>query len=731
MTATLPTSDLTHVRFDVSADGIATALIDRQGERMNTLGPDVMIDFERVVARCESDDAIKALVVGSGKPGSFVAGADIRWLHSLEDAGEALSLLSEAHQVFARLEALHTSGKPVVAAIHGACLGGGLELAMACGMRIASDDEKATQFGQPEVKLGVLPGAGGTQRLPRLIGIARALDLMMTGRSIRPRSALKMGLVDETCPKEVLLDIATRRARDAIGQPASERHGAFDALKTWLSPKHLQELALEENPLGRRVLFSKAEEQMLETTKGNYPAPKAILDVVRTGAEDGTEAGYAAELAAFARLVVSPEADALMGIFLDGQALKKDSGIDGDASPHEVEKVGVLGGGLMGGGIAAINTTKAGVRTRIKEVDAAGVQRGLSYVGKTVAGQVKKRRMSSRDAAKLMQRVTGSTDYRGFGDIDLVIEAVFEDLDLKHSVMQDVEGVIRPDAIFASNTSSIPITQIAAASSRPEHVIGMHYFSPVEKMPLLEIIVTDQTAPWVTATCVEFGKRQGKTVIVVNDGPGFYTTRILGPYMNEVGFLLTEGVRIEDIDSAMVDWGFPVGPVTLMDEVGIDVGAKIVTIMQQAFGERMAPPESFALLTADDRAGRKNGRGFYKYAEGKKGDVDRSVYEVLGVTASKSVDTQEIKDRLSALFVNEAVRCLEEGILRSARDGDIGAVYGLGFPPFRGGPFTYIDRYGAARLVELLEGFAVRFGDRYAPADLLKTHAADGDPFRS
>ncbi len=731
MTATLPDRDLDHVHLTIDEDGVATALIDRQGESMNTLGPDVAMDLEAVVSRAESDDAVKALVIGSAKPGNFVAGADIRWLAQLDDAAEALTLLSGAHDVFKRIERLHRSGTPVVAAIHGACLGGGLELAMACGVRIASDDAENTMLGQPEVKLGLIPGAGGTQRLPQLVGIATALDLMLTGRSVRPKSAQKMGLVDELCPKEVLLAVAQTRAREAIGRRANGG-GALGTLKSWLSPKHLQELALEENPLGRKVLFSKAEEQMLAQTKGNYPAPKAILEVVRTGVDKGEEAGYAAELAAFADLVVSPEAKALIRIFLDGQALKKDAGVDVDVAPRPVTKVGVLGGGLMGGGIAAINTTKAGVRTRIKEIDEAGVGRGLAYVGKVIDGQVTKRRMPQRTAATLMQKVTGSVDYRGFADVDLVIEAVFEDLELKHSVLQDVEGVVRDDAIFASNTSSIPITDIAAASQRPGQVIGMHYFSPVEKMPLLEIIVTDRTEPWVTATCVDFGKRQGKTVIVVNDGPGFYTTRILGPYMNEVGHLLLEGVRIEDIDRAMVEWGFPVGPVTLMDEVGIDTGQKIVKIMHAAFGDRMAPPDSFAKLSADDRAGRKNRRGFYLYDdEGAKGDVDSSVYELLGVERRVRVDREAIQHRLAALFVNEAVRCLEEGILRSPRDGDMGAVYGLGFPPFRGGPFTFVDRFGAQRLVELLQRLDAEHGDRYTPADLLRSHAESGEPFRT
>ncbi len=732
MTTTVPQLKLENIHFSVDDAGVATALLDRTGEPLNTLGPEILLDVERVVDLVETDDTITALVIGSAKRDNFIAGADIRWLSELDDPATALELLGKAHQVLQRIEDLHRDqGKPVVAAIHGPCLGGGLEVAMACGMRIATDDERKTQLGQPEVKLGIMPGAGGTQRLPRLVGIAASLDLMLTGRSLRPKRALKMGLVDEICPQTSLLEVAQARAAAAVGQGSQSGGGAVARLKTWLSPQHLQELALEENPIGRKVLFNKATEQMMKETRGNYPAPKSILRAVRVGIDDGIEAGYATELEEFSKLVVSSEAAALMRIFFDSNELKRDTGVDGETKPRAVNKVGVIGGGLMGGGIAAVNTTNAGVRSRIKEVDDAGVQRGLSYVGNYVDGRVKRKRIAARDGARLMQLVTGSTTYAGFGDVDLVIEAVFEDLSLKHSVLQDVEGVIGAEAIFASNTSSIPISDIATVSARPENVIGMHYFSPVEKMPLLEVIVTETTADWVTATCVAFGKKQGKTVIVVNDGPGFYTTRILGPYMNEIGHLLEEGVRIEAIDRAMTNWGFPVGPVTLMDEVGIDVGAKITKIMQEAFGDRMTPPAAFARLNEDDRKGRKNGRGFYTYENGKKSGVDRSVYEAMGVQPAIKLADRTIQDRLALLLVNEAVRCLEEGILRSARDGDIGAVFGLGFPPFRGGPFTYVDTVGVDDVVTRLDNLAKVHGDRYAAADLLRRHATEGTQFRA
>ncbi|NNF68867.1 MAG: fatty acid oxidation complex subunit alpha FadJ [Acidimicrobiia bacterium] len=732
MTTTAPDLELTHFEYSVDDDGVALVLIDRDGEAMNTMSPDLMMDADSVIERIENDPDVVAVVLGSAKPDNFLAGADIRWFQSLTDAETAAEMLTQGQEVINRLENLHKErGKPVVAAIHGPCLGGGMELALACSMRIASDDEGKTQLGQPEVQLGLLPGAGGTQRLPRLVGVATALDLVLTGRPVRPRKARKMGLVDEVCPVEVLLDVARRRALDAVGTLGSEPgDGAVAGLKGLLSPERIQQLALEENPLGRKVLFQKAEQQMLETTKGNYPAPKEILQAVKVGMEQGLEAGLAFEAEAFGRLVVTPESKALRSVFFASQDLKKETWVPDGVEPVTVRKVGVIGGGLMGGGIATVTATKANTSTRIKEVDDAGAARGLGYVDTYLRGQVKRRRMTPREAERVMHLVTGTVDYAGFGNVDLVIEAVFEDLALKHAILADVEAATDEATIFATNTSSIPIADIAAAAKRPENVIGMHYFSPADKMPLLEIITTDRTADRVTATCVEFGKRQGKTVIVVNDGTGFYANRALAPYMNEVGYLLAEGVDIEHIDDTMVQWGFPVGPVTLIDEVGIDVAVKVGEIMVGAFGDRMTPAEGLDKMIADDRMGRKNERGFYRYEKGKKTEVDESVYSVLGVTPSTSMPTGEIEDRLSLQFINEAARCLEDGVLRSARDGDIGAIFGFGFPPFTGGPFMLVDRLGAAEVVKRMERLAETHGDRFQPAQILVDHAESGEPVR-
>jgi 3-hydroxyacyl-CoA dehydrogenase/enoyl-CoA hydratase/3-hydroxybutyryl-CoA epimerase len=385
----------------------------------------------------------------------------------------------------------------------------------------------------------------------------------------------------------------------------------------------------------------------------------------------------------------------------------------------------------MGGGIAAVSTFRAKKNVRIKEVDNSGVGRGLGYVHRFVSKQAKRRRMSPFEVDQILNRVTGSSTWAGFANSDIIIEAVFEDLDLKRSIVKEVEAVVSEKTIFASNTSTLPITKIAEASERPENIVGMHYFSPVERMPLLEVITTEMTADWVTATAVQLGKDQGKTVIVVNDGTGFYTSRLLGPYLNEAAFLLEEGASVEAIDMAMESWGFPVGPLLLTDEVGIDVGTHVAIILHDAFGDRMKGPDMMAGLIEDDRKGRKNGRGFYKYTDGERSGVDPTVYHALGLGERVPVSKKDVTERMFLAFINEAALCLQEGILRSARDGDIGAVFGLGYPPFKGGPFWTIDQMGAEVVVTKLEKLEARFGGRFAPAQIIKDHAEAGTGFRA
>ena len=642
-----------------------------------------------------------------------------------ETPDDAIEGLKAIHGIFQRIEDLHRTGaKPVVAAIDGACLGGGLELALTASMRICTNSP-GTQLGQPEVQLGVIPAAGGTQRLPSLIGLAAGLEMIVGGRPARHHKARKLGLVDEVVPPQVLLDVARTRALEAVDADATPDRGLG------LSTDALQRLALERNPAGRNFVFKKATEAMLEATGGHYPAPKRAIEAIRIGVDQGREAGFAAEIRFFAELVFTPESEALRSIFFATNELKADRGVDSDAEPKAVHHVAVIGGGLMGGGIAAVSAINEGATVRIKEVDTPGVERGLAYVGKVLGKRAKRRRMSEFEVDRIRHRITGTTTWRGFGNTDIAIEAVFENLELKQSIVRDVEAATPADTIFASNTSSLPIADIAAASSRPETVVGMHYFSPVDKMPLLEVVRTDETADWVTATAVQVGKEQGKTVIVVNDGTGFYTTRILGPYSNEAQYLLADGAAIEDIDGAMTDWGFPVGPLLLGDEVGLDVGAHISVILLDAFGDRMAGPPMMQGLVDDDRKGRKNGRGFYRYDKGERGGVDETVYDALGLPRERvPMDRSAMAERMYLAFINESARCLEEGILRSARDGDIGAVFGVGYPPFRGGPFWTVDTMGASVVVDRLETLMAEHGERFEPAGILVDAAKQGTKFR-
>ncbi|MDJ0790584.1 MAG: fatty acid oxidation complex subunit alpha FadJ [Acidimicrobiia bacterium] len=715
------TYDNFHV--DIDESGVATVLMDRRGESMNTLGVELLQELDTVIDRLEADD-VRAVVLGSAKK-DFLAGADIRMFADFKTPDDAITGLQEIHRIFNRIEALSAeAGKPVVMAIHGACLGGGLELALTGSMRVCTSSAK-TQLGQPEVQLGLIPGAGGTQRLPALVGLAAGLEMVVGGRPARHRKARKIGLVDEVVPPEVLLEVAKRRAIEAIDAAPSDRVIALN-----VSTSNLQRLALEKNPAGRKVLFKKAWDTMMKETKGHYPAPKRAIEAVQIGVDQGREAGVAAEIRFFAELVFTTESHALRSIFFATQELKADTGVDSRARAKDVDRVAVLGGGLMGGGIAAVTGINAGKNVRIKEVDNAGVGRGLAHANKLIAKRAKRRRMSDFEVDQVRYRFTGSTTWDGFENTDLVIEAVFENLELKQSLLKEVEAMTDDDTIFASNTSSIPIADIAAASSRPHTVVGMHYFSPVEKMPLLEVIVTDDTADWVTATAVQVGKEQGKTVIVVHDGPGFYTSRVLAPFSVEAGYLLEEGASVEAIDTAITDWGFPVGPLLLGDEVGLDVAAHVAHIMRDAFGPRLTGPDIMEALVEDGRKGRKNGRGFYLYENGERGGVDDSVYEVMGLGERSTIPKDEIQERIVLAFINEAARCLEDGVLRSPRDGDIGAVFGVGYPPFRGGPFLTIDEMGMATVVERLEALEALHGERFAPAQILKDHAEAGETFR-
>jgi 3-hydroxyacyl-CoA dehydrogenase/enoyl-CoA hydratase/3-hydroxybutyryl-CoA epimerase len=700
-------------------DGIAVITLDVPNAPVNTFARVVREEFVTVLDRLERDQSIRAAVIRSGKSDVWVAGADIEEFLEIETASQAEAMSRDGHALLERLEKLRT---PVVAAIHGACLGGGLEAAIACAYRVASDAPK-TVFALPEVQIGLIPGAGGTQRLPRLIGLEAALDMILTGRNVRAKKALQVGLVHELVHPAILDDIAIARAR-ALAEGTIRR----DAPVGPHGPRHL---LLDENRVGRAIVLRQAREKVLARTRGHYPAPLAALDAVATGYTQGPERGFREESRLFGELAVSEVSRQLVFLFFATAALKKDPGVAEPAPPPvPVRKLAILGAGFMGAGIASIAAPQ-GTLIRLKDADHARVGKGLASVREVLRDRLTKKQITRQQFEDYMALVGATIDYSGFSSVDLVIEAVFEDLAVKQRVLDETEAVTRPDAIFASNTSTIPIANIAEASQRPERVIGMHFFSPVPKMPLLEVIVTPETAREVTTTVVAYGRALGKTVIVVNDAPGFFANRILAPYINEAGLLLDEGVAIEAVDRALVEFGFPVGPITLIDEVGLDIAGKSGAIMLEAFGSRMAPSQSLQRVVGAGRTGRKGKKGFYRYDDtGKKGGVDPSVYDLMPTGARRTeVPADEIQRRCVLAMVNEAARCLQEGILRSARDGDVGAVFGIGFPPFRGGPFRYVDSLGPERVVRALEGLNADRAPRFAPAQILIEMAREGRRF--
>jgi 3-hydroxyacyl-CoA dehydrogenase/enoyl-CoA hydratase/3-hydroxybutyryl-CoA epimerase len=693
-------------------NGIAHLIMDVKGDTMNTLKAEFGEEVSQMLKEIRQDQTIKGIVLISGKADSFVAGADVHMLANCTSASEATTLSRQGQIIFDQLENLSI---PVVAAVHGACLGGGLELAMACHAIVCSDSPK-TALGLPEVQLGLLPGGGGTQRLPKRVGIQKALDMMLTGKQLRAKQALKAGLVSDVVPNSVLIQTAEKLALSGKVKPKARKLSVMDKL-------------LEGNGLGRSILFSKATKMVLSQTKGNYPAPLKIIDCIRASAEQAPSKGYQLEADHFGQLVMSDVSAQLRQLFFATTDMKKEQGVEG-VSPEKITKAAVLGGGLMGGGIAFVTATKAKLPVRIKDISHQGISYALKYGYDLLNKKVKRRFMRHSEMQSQLALITGTTEYTGFGDVDIVVEAVFEDLTLKQNMVADIESHCKETTIFASNTSSLPIGQIAEKALRPENVIGLHYFSPVDKMPLAEIIAHEKTSDQTISTTVAFAKKQGKTPIVVKDKAGFYVNRILAPYMNEAAILLLEGCSIEALDKAVVKFGFPVGPMQLLDEVGIDVGSKIGPILQAELGDRFLPPAAFSKLIEDGRLGKKSKKGFYQYnTNSKKKLVDESVYTLLGLQVSNTNVTEAQVERCVYMMLNEAARCLDEGIVRNARDGDIGAIFGIGFPPFLGGPFQYMDKIGAVTIVSKLNQWQAEFGERFTPCDALVKMAEQGERF--
>jgi 3-hydroxyacyl-CoA dehydrogenase/enoyl-CoA hydratase/3-hydroxybutyryl-CoA epimerase len=688
--------------FSIEREGdLAILWFDLPGEKVNKFSSAILRELASVLDTIAASDA-KKLIIASRKRGIFIAGADITEFTTVSGIDDAKAFVKLGQQVFTKLQSLKQT---TVAAIDGVCLGGGCELALSCDWRVMSDSPRA-QIGLPEVKLGIFPAWGGTSKLPRLIGLPAALDMILNGKAFDGKRAKRAGLVDEVVEPGIVLQVAKKFADR--GKRKGGRRTKF---------------YVEGNPLARNVIFGKARKAVLQQTKGHYPAPLKAIEVMEYAMSAGVERGMQREADEAASLVNNDVAKNLVQLFFLMEESKKDPFA---AQPRDVSYVGVLGAGVMGGGIAQIVADKTDAEVRMRDINWNAIAGGMKAAAKVWRRKVERRSMTRGEMARRLARITGATDWSGFQRADVVIEAVVESIPIKRQVLAEFESIAKPDAIFATNTSTIPITQIAAEAKRPENVVGMHFFNPVDRMPLVEIIRGKKTSEVAMVTTAALARKLGKTVVYCNDGPGFVVNRILGPYMNESGFLLEEGNSIESLDKAMVDFGMPMGPMALLDEVGIDVAAKVAGILTEAFGARMQKSAVVEKLYADGRHGKKNGKGLYVYEDGKRKGPDSSVYKVLGIRSPKPADEKAVVERMVLAMINEASLILHEKIVASAAELDLAMIMGTGFPPFRGGLLRYADSLGVPYIVSRLDELSSSVGPRFRPNEPLK-RLADRD----
>lgn len=752
-------------------DRVAILTLDRPGARHVTVDPEFAAELDDALTHLEVDTTVDAVVLRSEKFGSFCAGVNLDFVRRMSFATIAEGFASSVARAFQRLSRL---GKPVVACVEGLALGFGFEIALASTATVASDSPACT-FALPEVKFGLLPAGNGLLRVAERAGLRVATDLGLSGRKLRAHEAWKLGLVDEVVDPSRVLDRAIDLARTLARDPSSRNDlprtraqrarafgaGRIEGDRARPTPNEsvvarvsydLERAIVEGNPLGRALFWKQMGSTVEARTHGHYPAEKAILDVLERFGLRGFQAAAKLEARSFGTLVVSPTSRRLVDLFFSEVSLKKDLGSPpntrttkpdrrpversehAEHAPKRLQAVGIVGAGLMGAGIAA-TTIRAGIPVRLRDTDDVHLERGLRYVHDAIDTLARKSLLSPVERLEAFGRLQGGTGITGLRDVDIVIEAVFEDVSLKHDVLRIIEDVVDDDCTIASNTSSLPISRIADGAKRPERIVGMHYFRPAFRVPLVEVVRTPRTSPESLVTAVALGKRQRKNVVVVADGPGFYTTRVFAPWLAEAVRMVGEGASIETVDGAVTAWGFSAAPLQLFDDLGIELATNIAEVLHEGLGERMRVPDAFEALRRDDRKGRKNGRGFYLYDVGygrfrsARRRPDTTVYEAIHSVASKHPSSEDVALRCSLALINEAIRCLADGILATPRDGDIAAIVGLGFPAFRGGPFRYVDTAGATEVLRHLRMLEQRFGPRFEPAPLLVDMARHGKRF--
>lgn len=719
--------------FDLAVDeqGLAALTFDLPDKSVNIFTREALEELEEWIERLGQRSDIRVLVLRSGKPGTFIAGADLDLIAEVTDPLEAEAGARQGQRIFAAWEALPF---PTVAAIRGTCLGGGTELALASDAILVSDSDQV-RIGLPETQLGIVPAWGGCTRLPRRIDIADALDMILAGKRLRPKQAFRRGLADALLPdaqfERLTRDLALRHLEKSI-----RRRPETD----------IKDLLLEKNPVGRHVLFDQARKRTLAKTNGNYPAPLRAIEVIRVGIDDGRDTGFDAEARAVGELATSPVCKNLIHVFRAMEAAKhagrsadteagrsrsEAAGVSAGRTgtePPPVRQVGVVGAGVMGGGIAQLIAYEAAVPVRLKDIGEEQLATGVEHAARLFDKLVERRRMSETEAARRLTLVRPSLDYSGFGRCDLVIEAIVEKLEIKQKVFAELAEAVAEDAVLATNTSSLSIGDIGTDVAGRERVVGMHFFNPVHRMPLVEVISSETTSRHAADTVARFARALGKTPVLVRDQPGFLVNRLLMFYGIEALWLLEEGHRIEDIDRAMTAWGMPMGPLALNDEVGIDVAVEVAKTLHDAFGDRLPVPDRLERALEDDRLGRKNGRGFYHYdKDGERGDPDESIYAVLGLEPSVDApDPIRLAERMVLRMVDEAAICLADRIVGDPRSLDLALILGTGFPPFRGGLCRWADGQGLDSLITEMERLADAVGSRFTPSAALRAAAASG-----
>lgn len=694
-------------RLAVDETGFADLTFDLPGRRANIFTREALADFEALLAELRGRTDIRVLMLRSAKPGIFIAGADVEEIARVTDPEEAAAGSRLGQRLFAAWAALPF---PTAAAIAGTCVGGGTELALASTWVAMADGESA-RIGLPEVRLGILPGWGGCTRLPRRVGLTAALDLILTGRNLSGDRARRIGLADVVLPEAGFEERAAAWLRGRPGLRPARRAGG------------LRRLLLEDNPLGRRVVLAQARRRTLAQTRGHYPAPLRALEVVATGLDRGPGAGFEAEARAIGELAVSPVAKNLIHVFRLMEAARRDDG----PPPEEVRRPAVVGAGVMGGGIAHLIADKARLPVRIVDLRADALGTALAHAAALFDRQVRRRRLSPEARRQRLALLQPTLDAATLAASDFVIEAVVENLRVKQEVMADLDRRLAPDAVLATNTSSLSIDAIGSGAAHRGRVVGMHFFNPVDRMPLVEVVVGDHTSAVAASAVAAFARRLGKTPVLVRECPGFLVNRLLMFYSAEALWLIDEGHRIEDVDRAMVDWGMPMGPARLADEVGLDVAAKVSHILTEAFGERLPFPAWLDRLPEGGRLGLKNGRGIYLYEGRKARRVDPAVAAEIGVAPRRArPDLPALARRMILPMVNEAARCLAEGIVEGPGTLDLAMIFGTGFPPFRGGLCRWADGEGLPALIGELETLAATVGPRHLPSEALRNFAAAG-----